>query len=133
MIQAGFLLAEQASPWNSVWDHYVEAPNLYPEIPNQIRKSDPPPAQGLFDDNSGWPQWNENQEADLLSDLRSVVDKPEQESGDIVVQANSKHEDRRKLVWAELRFSPLAMSIEHLAKLAELMSEPLAGGAAEKK
>lgn len=130
-IQAAFLLAEQAPPWNAVWDRYAEAPHRYPNIPAQIRKTEPPKISTLFDDHSGWPQWNENQEAELLSVLSSVKDQSEQDARKTILDADASHSGRRDLVWSDLGYSPLAMAVEHLADLARITSQPMAGGTAE--
>ncbi|MBV08937.1 BREX-1 system phosphatase PglZ type B [Rubinisphaera sp.] len=130
-IQAAYLLAEQAPPWNAVWDRYAEAPHRYPNIPDQIRKTSPPKSTGLFDDHSGWPQWNDSQEADLLSLLSNVKDQSEQDARKAILDADANHRVRRELVWAELGHSPLAMAAEHLADLARITSESMAGGTAE--
>ena len=131
VIQAAYLLAEQAAPWNTVWERFAEAPKRYPRIPDQIRKSDPPPVAGLFDDNTGWPQWNEKKETELLKELSSVGDKSEEEARAIVISANRSHEDRRTYVWSELGMAPMAHAVEHLSELAEITSDSLAGGTAE--
>ena len=131
VIQAAYLLAEQAAPWNTVWERFAEAPKRYPHIPDQIRKSDPPPATDLFDDNVGWPQWNEKKEAELLAKLSSVADKNESDARKIILDADVSHRDRRTQVWAELGLSPMALAVEHLAELAEITTESLAGGTAD--
>lgn len=130
-IQAAYYLAEQAAPWDAVWERYAEAPRRYAHIPSQIRKSEPPKPTGLFDESFGWPQWNERKEAELLKELNSVTDKDEETARKLVIRANKEHEERRQLVWAELGMSPMALAVEHLAELAELTSESLAGGTAE--
>jgi hypothetical protein len=130
-IQAAYLLAEQAAPWNAVWERFAEAPQRYPHIPGQIRKTEPPAVTDLFDDNFGWPQWNERKEAELLAELNSVADKTEAEARQIVIAASKRHGERRSHVWAELGMSPMALAVEHLAELAELTHDSLAGGTAE--
>lgn len=127
-IQAGFLLAEQAPPWDSVWDRFAEAPQKYAHIPEQIRKSDPPRPKDLFYDISGWPQWNETKEAELCETLKSVSEKNEVDARKIVIEANQSHGERRRHVWAELGKSPLAVAVKHLAELAVVTSDSIAGG-----
>ena len=127
-IEAGYLLAEKTSPWNSVWDRFADAPHRYPNIPDQIRKSQPPAPTGLFPDRSGWPQWNESQETELCDELKAIADKDEVAARDAVITADKTHAERRTHVWAELGQSPLAMAVKHLAKLAEITKESIAGG-----
>ncbi|MCR9115476.1 MAG: BREX-1 system phosphatase PglZ type B [bacterium] len=130
-IEAGYLLAEQAPPWDSVWERFADAPQRFPHIPDQIRKSNPPPPTSLFDDNYGWPQWNERKESELRSELTALVEKAEVDAREAVIDANKSHHERRQYVWAELGMSPLAIAVEHLAELAEVTRDSLAGGTAD--
>ncbi|RLB89416.1 MAG: BREX-1 system phosphatase PglZ type B, partial [Deltaproteobacteria bacterium] len=105
----------------------------YPNIPAQIRKCQPPQPT-LFSDAStysGWPQWNEDQEASLRKELASLDSLPPHEGRKRIGEYDARHRDRRNLVWAELGEAPLACALEHLAALAEVTSHSLAAGTAE--
>jgi hypothetical protein len=127
-IEAARLLANHQGPWITVWDRYREAASRYPSIPDQIRKAQPP-AFDLFTDieaADGWPQWNESEEKDLLSQLsmKCAGQSPHvARSG--VLKLEEKHGARRGLVWAELGDAPLALILKHLSRLATLTEQEL--------
>lgn len=126
VLSAAAKLAAREGTWVQVWGRYCEAPQRYPNIPGQIRKTAVP--QDLFSDKSGWPQWNEECEAALRVDLKSLHDQPAHEARKKVAVLEKEHAERRKLVWAELGESPLARALEHLAVLAEVTAHSLTAG-----
>ncbi len=126
-IEAAKLLANHQGPWITVWDRYREAASRYPSIPDVIRKAQPP-AFDLFSDVEtvgGWPQWNESEEKDLLARLTRCAQQPSHIARAEVLKLEGTHGSRRKLVWAELGFAPLAMVLKPLSELAELIGEDL--------
>jgi hypothetical protein len=126
-IEAAKLLANHQGPWITVWDRYREAASRYPSIPDVIRKAQPP-AFDLFSDvetAGGWPQWNESEEKDLLARLTRCAQQPSHIARAEVLKLEGTHGSRRKLVWAELGFAPLAMVLKPLSELAELIGEDL--------
>ena len=126
-IEAAKLLANHQGPWITVWDRYREAASRYPSIPDVIRKAQPP-AFDLFSDvetAGGWPQWNESEEKDLLVRLTRCAQQPSHIARAEVLKLEGTHGSRRKLVWAELGFAPLAMVLKPLSELAELIGEDL--------
>jgi len=126
-IEAAKLLANHQGPWITVWDRYREAASRYPSIPDVIRKAQPP-VFDLFSDAEtagGWPQWNESEEKDLLAQLTRCAHQPSHIARTEVLKLEGKHGSRRKLVWAELGFAPLAMVLKPLSELAELIGEDL--------
>ena len=131
VIEAAERLAEKAPPWDNVWQRYADSPKKYPNIPEQIRKTNPPQTKTpLFPDHSGWPQWNDKQEAELCSSLKAVVDLTPDAARKKVIELEKSHGDRRKEVWAELDMSPLAVALEHLVALARITEDSLAAGTA---
>ena len=126
-------LAVHEGPWNTVWKRFCEAPKRYPNIPEQIRKCVPPAFDLFTDANSAgsWPQWNETQERILRKDLQALEDIPAHKARSSLLELARKHGQRRHLVWAELGEAPLALSLEHLAALADTTGKPLAAGSAE--
>ena len=124
-IEAAKLLANHQGPWITVWDRYREAASRYPSIPDVIRKAQPP-AFDLFSDVEtvgGWPQWNESEEKDLLVRLTRCAQQPSHIARAEVLKLEGTHGSRRKLVWAELGFAPLAMVLKPLSELAELIGK----------
>lgn len=128
LIEAARLLANHQGPWITVWDRYREAPFRYPAIPTLIRKAQLP-AFDLFTDAEsaeGWPQWNESEEKDLLSQLSmKCAGQPPHVARFEVMKLEERHGARRGLVWAELGEAPLAMMLEPLSQLATLTEQEL--------
>ena len=123
-------LAAHEGPWHPVWERYCEAPNRYPNVPQKIRQCRMPDLN-LFSNSKthgSWPQWNEAQENDLRNSLKSLKNLPEHEARKRIIELNKKHKNRRKLVWAEIGESQVALALKYLAKLAEHTKSPIASG-----
>lgn len=123
-------LASHDGPWHPVWERFCEVPNRYPNIPVRIRQCSMPDLT-LFSNSQthgSWPQWNETKEKDLRNSLKSLKDLPEHEARKQILELDKKHRDRRKLVWAEIGESQLALASKHLANLAEYIKNPIASG-----
>ena len=126
-------LATHEGPWQAVWERYCEAPNRYPKIPVKIRQCRMPDLD-LFSNaetHGSWPQWNETQEKELRKSLNSLSTLPEHEARKRILDLDKKHRDRRKLVWAEIGESQLALALRHLARLSEYTKNPIANGTVE--
>jgi hypothetical protein len=124
------LLAGHKGPWLPVWERFCEAPKRYAHIPALIRQCAAPQTD-LFsnaESHGGWPQWNERQELVLREDLLKMQDVVPHEARNRLKDLDTRHRDRRKLVWAELGEAPLACAMENLAALAELTEHALAAG-----
>jgi len=124
-------LAERQGAWQPVWERFCEAPKRYPNIPALIRRCQPPNNTMFWRMNDasyeGWPQWNDDQEKALqkaLLDLTSMPAHPARQ----LLELEKEHHQRRSLVWAELQESPLALALEHLARLAEITASELTAG-----
>ncbi len=127
------LLAEHKGPWVPVWERFCEAPKRYPHIPGLLRQCSMPQTD-LFSNaetHGGWPQWNEHQEQSLREELLKATDLPAHEARKRLKNLESKHSERKNLVWAELGEAALACAMEHLAKLAELTANALTAGTAK--
>ncbi len=125
-------LAIHEGPWKAVWDRFCEAPNRYPNIPNQIRKCKMP--LELFANaqtHGGWPQWNERQEQDLRKALCGLGNMPAHKARVRISELDKSHRERRKLVWVELGESPLALALRHLSILSEITSNSMTAGSAK--
>lgn len=126
-------LAAHEGSWQTVWERYCEAPQRYPNIPGQIRKS-PTPSFDMFADSEiagGWPQWNEIQEVELRRDLMALKNAAPHDARNKILELETRHRNRRDLVWAELGESHLAQAMECLSTLAEITSTDLAAGTTE--
>lgn len=123
-------LAGREGPWRPVWERFCEAPGLYPQIPSQLRKC-VMPAKDLFSDansHGAWPQWNDAEEGMLRKDLIRLSQLPAHKAREEILRFETKHRDRRGLVWAALGESPLAMALEWLSVLAEITESSLTAG-----
>jgi len=125
-------LAAHEGPWQTVWESFCEAPQRYSNIPVQIRQCRPPSntifwhtGEASFD---GWPQWNEDQEAQLCRNLQTLDTLPAHEARKKLLELEKQHGRRRDLVWAELGEAPLACALEHLAIWADITGTSLASG-----
>ena len=127
-LEAAERLAERAPPWDHIWQRFAEAPRKYPHIPDQIRKTKLPQANTLFPDLGGWPQWNDQQEAALRSELHALAELTPKAARKKIAELEGKHAARRAEVWAELDMSALAIALEHLHALATITSDSLAAG-----
>lgn len=129
-IKGAELLAGRKGPWLPVWGRYCEAPKRYPNIPTQIRKGKAPETD-LFsnaDTHGGWPQWNERQEQELREELLKIRDLAPHEARNRLKELETRHKERRDLVWVELGDAPLACAMEQLANMAELTGNALTAG-----
>jgi hypothetical protein len=126
-------LANHEGPWHAVWERYCEAPKRYPNIPAQIRKSQPPVFDLLADEITagGWPQWNDDKEKNLHRDLMALAKAPAHEARAKIKELEKQHGRRRSLVWAELGDAPLACAVEHLTTIAEITKSGLAAGSVD--
>lgn len=125
-------LAGQQGPWQAVWERFAEAPRRYPDIPAHIRKCSPPD-DSLFwhsgdGPHHGWPQWNQARETALCQDLIALEAVPPHKARKSLRELESRHGNRRSLVWAELGEAPLARALQPLAILAEITANGLAAG-----
>ncbi len=125
-------LAVHEGPWQTVWARFCEAPHRYPSIPGQIQRNKAPvdnifwlSEDGGFD---GWPQWNDDQEKNLRNDLLGLANVAEHIARKKIGELEKRHGRRRDLVWVEVGDSPLALSLEHLAQLAEYTKNGLVAG-----
>lgn len=126
-------LATRGTAWSAVWERYSEAPHLYPNIPNQMRRCSPP-TETIFwlnpndDTYTGWVQWNELQEKTLRSELNDLSNFGPTEARSRISELENAHGHRRSAVWAKIGLAPLAAAIGSLAALAEKTSVNFAVG-----
>lgn len=125
-------LSKREGPWAAVWERFCEAPRRYPNIPLQMRKCSAPIGTILWQasdgDYDGWPQWNDDQEADLCRELVALASMPADKARERLRELEAAHGRRRSLVWAELDEAPLARAMEYLAALASSTDTRLVAG-----
>jgi hypothetical protein len=74
-----------------------------------------------------WPQENDDAEDELRNALSAFSNANENEARQRIDELEKWHGERRDWVWAKLGKAPLAMALEHLAKLASLTTKSLTG------
>jgi len=125
---AGEMLGTRAGKWKYAWQRFVEAPAIYPRIPDVLRRAKPPiPLGDFFSFPDAWPQVNEEEEDILRKSLSALNSLNPKQARERVLKLEDQHAKRRLWVWAKLDRSPLACSIEHLAKIARITEHPAAG------
>lgn len=121
---AAFALVENAGKWTNVWQRFVEAPKLYPDVAKLLRETATP----LLHQNSERDaRGNEQAEVRLRKDLATVANLPHAKALVEVAALEAAHGKRREWVWAELGESPLAGALAPLSKLATAAASTLGG------
>lgn len=123
-------LAGRQGPWCAVWERFCEAPQRYPNIPDTLRKCQMPSFDLLSDISTkgAWPQWNDSEEDALRQNLLALGTSTDTQARTALKELEKVNSARRTLVWAEMGQAPLARSLKHLAVLAEITRQSLAGG-----
>ncbi len=123
---AGERLGMREVEWLGVWQRFVEAPALYPGLPDLLRRAKPS-GMGLFPVKETWPDVNDSSELSLRKALYQLADKAAPEARVAVADLEVEHGQRRHWVWAKLGQSPLARALLHLAALATRTMTALGG------
>jgi hypothetical protein len=110
-----------------VWKRFEEAPHLYSGVAKVMRQPSGMDTGKLVFDLSRDPRMNENQEAELRSALETVVNLAHGKACQRILELEARHSERRKWVWARLDFSPWAITLEPLARLANQAKQTLGG------
>ena len=124
LVAAEKLGLKEEGRWQSLWTRYIEGPTLYPGIPDKLRRAKP--ASLVFDDEP-WPDFNEAEEASLRENLSELEKLSPVDARARLKVLESRHGLRREWVWAKLGQSPLAIALEHLATLVEVIARGIGG------
>ena len=125
-ITAGEKLSSAKSAWQLAWGRYKEAPRAYPGV-KDLLESLPPEQMGIFEKPGEYklkeykPSFNRQKEERLEKALRALSSVS---SKDALIEIHSladEHSPRASWVWATLGESPLAIAIDHLRELAEVI------------
>ncbi|WP_159880752.1 BREX-1 system phosphatase PglZ type B [Aquitalea denitrificans] len=114
-------LAHGAGKWAAVAVFYRDSFGSFPNVYPRLAKIQPP-NMGLFPDQeqlAGYPQANEQGEAALRYTLSACSGMEALQARSAVTAADKEHGLRRGWLWARMGQSPLAVSLEHLAELAQ--------------
>lgn len=115
-------LARRDGKWTAVAEIYRDSFTSFPGVLALLR-SVQPPELGLFPDMdrlAGYPQANEQGEAKLRYALSACATMDTRQARTAIAAAEKEHGVRRGWLWARMGQSPLALALEHLARLAEL-------------
>ncbi len=111
--------------WIGLWRRFCEAPAAYPGIPDLLKRSKP--SGVLTFDKDAWPDENEAAETRLRDALSKLEGVEASEARTRIAELEAEHAERRGWVWSKLGFSPLAQSLEHLARLAQRTATNVGG------
>jgi len=120
-------LGAQEGAWQAVWQRFIEAPQLYPTLPDMLRQAKPSTSQATLFRSPSWPQDNDAAETDLRMALQDLETGTPATCRQRLRALESDHAERRVWVWSALGQAPLADALEHLATLAALTEVSLAG------
>lgn len=115
-------LARRDGKWAAVAEDYRVSHASFPEV-LRLLSAVQPPQMGLFpdlDQLAGYPQVNEQREADLRYALSASAAMDATQARAAIAAAEREHGARRGWLWSRMGQSPLASALEHLARLAEL-------------
>lgn len=110
--------------WAKAWARFTDTPERYHGVSDLLRQAKP-------DDNllagldEAWPQANDDAEERLAGRLRALAHASPGAARDELDRLWDEHRPRLAWVWAQLGQSPLAESLEHLARVADLTRAPL--------
>ncbi len=116
VIEAARRLGEAEGAWEQVWQRFRESPAEYVDIPNRLREAQP--EQLLLPNPGAWPGPAEDAEESLRSALTGLAHTPPHEARQTLLKLDEDHKARRRYVWADLGWTPLALALEHLAEIA---------------
>jgi hypothetical protein len=118
-------MAHGQGPWAKVWKRYTESPQLYPKLPDLLRRTSLP--DDLFADKSAWPQYNETQEGELRLALEKLLENAPHVARAKVLDLEKQNTERRTSVWTKLGQAPLAVAMQHLAAVAQGTQQAITG------
>lgn len=126
VLTATEFLGGREGSWKQVWERFKESPRAYPNLPPLLRQARLPQSE-LFDLSESWPQDNESAEEQLQQQLNGLANFSFQDARAALDDLENMHGPRRDWVWAALGQSPLALTLEPLARLARLTAKALVG------
>ena len=112
-------LAARTGAWATIWQLYQDSWTSFPKVVDLLERITPPLPSGLFDDFSGYPKWNMNEEMELRNAFLKLGTLSAKVARDALLDAERRHANRRGSLWARMGRAPLAESIGHLSLIAE--------------
>lgn len=120
-LKAAQLLAGRDNSWMKVWQRFAETPSTYAGVVEWLKRAAPKQAT-MFDTAEVWPDANEREENALRQELAKLVDRPQHEAIQGIIELEARHGPRRQFPWQKLGLSPLATALKPLAELAQACS-----------
>lgn len=112
-------LCARLGPWARVWERFAENTAAFSRLPNVLMRCQP----DLAADVSTYPSYNQQQEADLLAQLRSLSGQGSSELRKGLIDLEQHHGIRRSWVWAEMGLAPIAQLLEPLVLIARTVGD----------
>lgn len=115
-------LAKREGKWAAVGELYRDSYTSFPEVLTHLRTVQPP-YLGLFPDMeqlAGYPQANEQGETKLRQTLAGCDVMDAAQARTAILAAEKEHGIRRDWLWSRMGLAPLAVALQHLARLADL-------------
>ena len=119
---AAELLAKAEGKWAAVAELYKDSYTSFPNV-FELLATVQPPQMGLFpdlDQLAGYPLANEQSESALRNAMLACARMDAQQARMAILAAETEHGIRRSWLWNRMGRSPMAASLEHLSKAAEL-------------
>lgn len=108
-------LAQGARDWSQVWDSFCDKAAKLPGVVAALEQVQPHPDIKLY----ALPNENRRLEHELAESLGELKDAAAAEACAQVSALEAEHGKRREWVWRELKKSPLADALKHLAYVAD--------------
>jgi len=128
VLVGGEKLGLRTGAWAGVWNRVSEAPGIYRNLPDLLRRAKP--RSKLIFDKEPWPDENDSRENELRAALVDVGLMKPADARQRLEQLEAVHGPRRGWVWARLGLSPLAGAMAHLSVLAKRTVAALGGDSA---
>jgi hypothetical protein len=111
---AAALLARQQGGWAKLWSRFSTNPGFHEPIVKLLYTVTP----DLASDGAAYPAVNDDREAELHGALLKTGNLAPAEARAAIAKLEVAHHWRRHSVWAGMGRAPLALALEHLAKVA---------------
>ena len=115
--------------WKQVWTRFEEAPTNYRGLQETLEKVQPDDLFGSTDIKN--PSVNKRMEEDLRRTLQELSTLHANEAKPKLIDLASAHAERAESVWARMGAASLAVSVQHLGKMARAMSQGIDGSSYE--
>lgn len=127
LLTAAERLAGRSGAWAAIFAHYMDSFTAFPNVLQVLAQVQPPAERGLFDDVSGFPRINDDEESALRYQLKATATATAVQARAAVRAAEQHHGRRRDWLWARMKRTPLAKALQHLVSMAIAAEQVPAG------